>query len=163
AGQLAIVDDLGAVPVLAHCLDGNRNGHPAIRETFLLAQKHLPLPSDVLLISDRGTCSVEHIARLHRHGYAALCPAQWQDYRSLYDAHADQLHWQPASFLSIEQQRRRTSNSTLPREHYELAVLDHTLIDPTDQREIPARLIFVYSSADEKECGQRRQQNIATI
>jgi hypothetical protein len=163
AGQLAIVDDRGAVPVLGHCLDGNRNGHPAIRETFLLAQKHLPLPNDVLLISDRGTCSVEHIARLHRHDYAALCPAQWQDYRSRYDAHADQLHWQPASFLSIEQQRRRTSNSTLPREHYELAVLDHTLIDPTDQHDIPARLIFVYSSADEKECGQRRQQNIATI
>jgi Domain of unknown function (DUF4277) len=162
-GQLAIVDDRGAVPVLGHCLDGNRNGHPAIRETFLLAQQHLPLPSDVLLISDRGTCSVEHIARLHRHGYAALCPAQWQDYRAIYEANRDQLHWQRASFLSIEQQRRRTSNSTLPREHYELAVLRHTLTDPTNQQEIPARLLFVYSSADERECRQRRQQNSAKI
>jgi Domain of unknown function (DUF4277) len=163
AGQLAIVDDRGAVPVLGHCLDGNRNGHPAIRETFLLAQQHLPLPSDVLMISDRGTCSVEHIARLHRHGYAALCPAQWQAFRALYDANVDQLHWQRASFLSIEQQRRRTSHSTLPHEHYELAVLRHTLTDPTNQQEIPARLIFVYSTADERECRQRRQQNIAQI
>jgi hypothetical protein len=163
AGQLAIVDDLGAVPVLGHCLDGNRNGHPAMRETFLLAQQHLPLPSDVLLISDRGTCSVDHIARLHRHGYAALCAAQWPDFRALYDASVEQLHWQRASFLSIEQQRRRTSNSTLPHEHYQLAVLRHQLTDPSNQQEIPARLLFVYSTADERECRQRRHQNIATI
>ncbi len=163
AGQLAIVDDRGAVPVLGHCLDGNRNGHPAIRETFLLAQQHLRLPNDVLMISDRGTCSVEHLARLHRHGYAAVCAAQWQDFRTLYDAHVDQLHWQQASFLSIEQQRRRASNSALPREHYELAVLRHTFTDPTNLQEIPARLIFVYSSADEDACRQRRQQNIAKI
>jgi hypothetical protein len=162
-GQLALVDDRGAVPLLAHCLDGNQNGHPAIRETFLLAQQHLPLPSEMLLISDRGTCSVEHLARLHRAGYAALCPGQWQDYRACYDAHAERLHWQEASFLSIEQQRRRRSGSTLPREHYELAVLRHTLVDPTNQQSIPARLIFVYSTADERESRQRRQKNSATI
>jgi len=163
AGQLAVVDEQGAVPVLGHCLDGNRNGHPAIRQTFLLAQQHLPLPSDVLLISDRGTCSVEHLARLHRAGYAALCPAQWQDFRAVYDAHAAQLHWQPASFLSLEQQRRRATDSSLPREHYELAVLRHTLTDPTNGQAIPARLIFVYSTADESACRQRRQENIAAI
>lgn len=163
ASQLAIVDDRGAVPVLGHCLDGNRNGHPAIRETFLLAQQHLPLPSDVLMISDRGTCSVEHIARLHRHGYAALCPGQWQDFRALYDAHVDQLHWHDASFLSTEQQRRRATGSTLTRDHYELAVLRHALTDPTNKQSIPARLIFVYSTADERECRKHRQQNIAKI
>jgi transposase len=164
AGQLAIVDELGALPVFSHFLDGNQNGHPAIRETFLLAQKHLPMPaSDVLMVSDRGTCSVEHIARLHRHGYAALCTAQWQDYRAIYDANANRLNWQTASFLSIEQKRRRSSGSTLPREHYELAVLDHEFTDPTNKQPIPARLIFVYSSADERECQQHRQKNIAKI
>jgi len=76
AGQLAIVDELGAVPVLGFCLDGNRNGHPAIHQAFLLAQRHLPLPDDILMFSDRGTCSVEHLARLHRNGYAAVCTAQ---------------------------------------------------------------------------------------
>lgn len=161
-GQLALVDDAGALPVLAHCLDGNQNGHPAIRETFLLAQQHLALPKDLLLISDRGTCSVEHLARLHRAGYQALCPGQWQDYRALYDAQAESLTWQQASFLSLEQQRRR-QGSTLPQEHYELAVLRHEWIDPTNQQPIPARLIFVYSTADEQACRQRRQQNIAAI
>lgn len=162
-GQLALVDDQGAVPVLGHCLDGNRNGHPAIRETFQLAQQHLRLPSDLLLISDRGTCSVEHLARLHRLGYAALCSAQWQDYRALYEANRNRLHWQRASFLSVEQKRRRDSNSSLPQEHYELAVLRHTLRDPTNQQDIPARLLFVSSTADAREARQRRQQNIAKI
>src|SRR5262249_22146256 len=141
AGQLAVVDAHGALPVLAHCLDGNRNGNPAIRQTFALAQHHLPLADDLLLFSDRGTCSVEHITRLHRLGYAAVCAAQWQDYRAIYDAHAEQLRWRRASFLSIEQRRRRQHNSALPHDHYELAVLRHTLRDPTTQQEIPARLI----------------------
>lgn len=163
ASQLAIVDAHGALPVLGHCLDGNRNGHPAIQQTFLLAQHHLPLADDMLLFSDRGTCSVEHITRLHRHGYAAVCAAQWQDYRALYDAHADHLNWHDASFLSIEQRRRRLHHSSLPRDHYELAVVRHTLRDPSNQQEIPARLIFVYSTANERECRKRRQQNLAKI
>jgi Domain of unknown function (DUF4277) len=163
AGQLAVVDDLGAVPVLGHCLDGNRNGHPAIREMVLLAEQHLPLADDLLLISDRGTCSVEHLARLHRHGYAALCAAQWQDYRALYDAQAERLQWRTASFLSIEQQRRRACDSALPRDCYQLAVLRHELTDPTNGASIPARLLFVYSTADAREERRRRQANIAKI
>jgi hypothetical protein len=161
--QLAIVDDQGALPVFGHGLDGNRNGHPAIRETFALAQQHLRLPNDLLLISDRGTCSAEHLARLHRLGYAAVCSAQWQDYRTIYEAHRDRLHWQRASFLSGEQQRRRATDSSLPQEHYELAVLRHTLRDPTDGQEIAARLLFVSSTADASAARQRRQQNIAKI
>ena len=37
-------------------------------------QHHLPLADDLLLFSDRGTCSVEHNSCLHRHGYAAVSP-----------------------------------------------------------------------------------------
>jgi hypothetical protein len=163
AGQLAIVDDQGAVPVFVHCFDGNRNNHSAIHDTLDLAGQHLDWPDNVLFISDRGTCSIEHIARLHRNGHQVLCAANWKDYRALYDAHADRLEWQQATFLSIEQQRRRRTQSRLPHEQYEIAVLKHTLIDPTDRTEIPARLIFVYSSADERECRQHRGDNIAKI
>lgn len=163
AGQLAIVDDLGAVPVFLHCVDGNHNNHSAIRETLDLAKDHLDWPDHVLFISDRGTCSLEHIGRLHRHGHQALCAANWKDYRGLYDAHADQLDWQQASYLSVEQQRRRRTDSTLSRDHYEIAVLRHTLIDPTTQAELPARVIFTYSTADERECRQRRSDNVAKI
>jgi hypothetical protein len=162
-GQLAIVDDLGAVPVFLHCVDGNRNNHSAIHDTLDLAFDHLDWPENVLLISDRGTCSIDHIARMHRHGHQVVCAGNWKDYRGLYDGHADTLHWERASFLSVEQQRRRRTHSKLPHEHYEIAALRHTLVDPTNQAEMPARLIFVYSSADERECRQRRSDNIAKI
>jgi transposase len=162
AGQLAVVDDLGAIPVMGHCLAGNHYGHPGIRETFALANQHLPMPNnDVLMVSDRGTCSVEHIARLHRHGYAALCAAQWKDYRTIYLANAKTLNWQMSTFLSIEQERRRKVKSRLPHDQYEIAVLKHVFIDPTNKDKIPGRLIFVRSSADKRECGERREKTIA--
>jgi transposase len=162
-GVSAVVDEHGAVPVLGAVLDGNRNGHTAVREQYHLLRQHLPLPDDLLLVSDRGTFSAEHVARLHRHGHQVLCSVPWNDYRALYEAHAPRLTWQPASYLSIEQQRRRDTGSTLPREGYRLAVVRHTLADPTTGRPIACRLLFVHSSADAEQARQRRQQNIATI
>jgi transposase len=162
-GQVAIVDPLGAVPVFAHVLDGNRNHHPAIHQTFELLRQHLPLPPHLRLISDRGTFSNEHLARLHRHGFAILCAANWSEYRILYETNAEKLTWEKASYLSQEQQRRRKVSSDLPHEHYELAVHKHHIIDPTTGREVPVRLIFVYSTADERESRLRRQEQIATL
>jgi transposase len=162
-GQVAVIDELGAVPIFGHVLDGNRNHHPAIHQTFELLQQHLPLPPRMRLISDRGTYSVEHLARLHRHGYEIVCAANWNDYRSVYDEHAEQLDWQPASYLSIEQRRRRQGQSDLAQEHYELAVQEHQVTDPTNGQNIPVRLIFVYSTADARECCQRRQEQSAQM
>jgi Domain of unknown function (DUF4277) len=162
-GQVAVVDALGAVPIFGHLLDGNRNHHPAIHQTFELLRQHLPLPKHMRLISDRGTFSVEHLARLYRHGFEILCAANWSEYRSLYDTHAEQLTWEPASYLSIEQQRRRQGSSDLPQEHYELAELKHQVTDPTNGKKIPVRLIFVHSTADERESRQRRQEQVAAL
>jgi hypothetical protein len=55
AGVSAVVDDLGAFPIFTHPLDGNRNGFTAIREQYRLMQQHLPLPDEMLMVSDRGT------------------------------------------------------------------------------------------------------------
>jgi transposase len=147
-GITAAVDDLGALPLLGQCLDGNHNNHTAVRQQseWLLAEGLLA--PGALLVSDRGTYSVEHVARLHRHGCHVLCSAPWADYQALYDAHAGRLRWQQASFLSLEQRRRREAGSSLPREHYDLAVLRHTLTDPETAQPVPCRVIFVYSSAD---------------
>lgn len=162
-GLTAVVDERGAVPIFGHAHDGNRNGHTAVQHQIELLRRHLPLPPRLLFISDRGTCSVEHLARLHRYDYHALCSMPWHEVRPLFDQHAQRLSWRPASYLSIEQQRRRDTNSALPCEHYELAVLRHELRDPTNQQAIPARLIFVSSSADAKICRQRRDKDVATI
>jgi transposase len=162
-GLTAAVDNLGALPVFSQCLDGTCHGRRAIREQFALLQQHLPLPDKLLMVSDRGTFSADHVGRLHRNGYHVLCSMNWGDYQAIYDQHATTLRWQTASFLSREQQRRRKSQSSLPHEEYRLAVLKHTLTDPSTHEALPGRLIFVHSSADEKGSCQRRQDNIAKI
>ena len=162
-GMTSVVDERGAVPIFSQCLDGNRNGHTAIREQVQLLDQHLRLPEGTLMISDRGTFSAEHLARLLRHGRHALCSVPWNDYRALYDAHVERLQWQTASYLSIEQQRRRNTNSSLPREEYRIAVLKHQLTDPITHQPFDCRVLFVHSSADAKECQKRREHNIAKI
>jgi transposase len=162
-GIAAAVDDLGALPILGQCLDGNHNNHTAIRQQSEWLLDQGLLSPGALLVSDRGTFSVEHIARLHRHGCHVLCSAPWTDYQALYDAQAGRLSWRRASFLSQEQQRRREVGSALPREHYDLAVVRHTLTDPEAGHPIPCRVIFVYSSADAVICRQTREQDIVRL
>jgi len=163
AGIVSIVDDRGALPVFCHVADGNRNGHTIIRQQFNLLDKHLPLPDGLQLVSDRGTFSAEHVALLHRHGHSFLGAVPWQDYQSLYDTHVSRLDWQTATFLSQEQQRRRTAQSALPQEYYEIAGVDHRLTDPTTKQPIACRVLFCYSSASAKEESRRRLDNIETI
>jgi len=162
-GVTCVVDDLGPVPVACHLYDGNRNGHSGIKEQYELMRQALRLPDNLLLVSDRGTCSAEHLATLLRHGHHGLCAGQWQDYRGIYQQHAAELNWQPASYLSREQQRRRETNSTLPLEEYRLAVVNHRLVDPATKTPFDCRLLFVHSSAAAQESKKRRDKNVAKI
>jgi len=162
AGVSVAMDAHGAVPILVHASAGNHNGHTTIAEQFELLQEHIH-PPGLLLVSDRGTFSAGHVARCHRDGVAVLCSAPWNDYRALYDAHAARLPWQSASYLSLEQQRRRACASSLPQEHYELAVRHHHVVDPDRGRNIPCRVIFVYSTADDKICQQTRAKAVAKL
>lgn len=162
-GVTSVVDDLGPLPVACHLFDGNRNGHTGIKEQYHLLRQFLRLPEHFLLVSDRGTCSAEHMARLRRHQHYAICAGQWQDYSPLFEQRVAQLVWTKASYLSAEQQRRRTSASTLPLEEYRLAVVTHRLVDPTTREPFPCRVIFVHSTASAKEAQQRRDKNIALI
>jgi transposase len=162
AGLGVAVDEQGAVPLLGHVTDGNHNGHTAIAEQFDLLRQQLP-PGRRLLVSDRGTFSAGHVARCQRENITVLCSAPWEDYRALYDQHRPHLQWQPASYLSLEQQRRRSCASTLPLEHYELAVRHHQLVDPDTAAAIPCRVIFVYSTADAQVCQATRTKAVAKI
>jgi transposase len=162
-GITAVVDELGVVPLVGQCLDGNQNGHTAIRQQCDWLRAEGLLQPSTLMISDRGTFSVEHVARLNRHGCPVLCSVPWGDYRQLYDSRATGLNWQQASYLSVEQQRRRNSGSPLPQEHYDLAVARHTLTDPETNQPLPCRVIFVYSSADATICRQTREQDIVRL
>jgi transposase len=162
-GVTSVVDDLGAVPIACHLYDGNRNGHTGVKEQYYLLRQTLNLPTNFLFVSDRGTCSAEHLGTLHTHGHHGLCAAQWQDYQALYEQHAATLSWQKASYLSAEQQRRRNCKSSLPLEEYRLAVLKHQLIDPATKTAFDCRVLFVHSTASAKESKERRAKNIIKI
>lgn len=165
AGLCSIVDDLGAVPIVGHTLNGNDNGKTGIAQQFHLLQHYHPqlLANPLLMVSDRGTYSAGHVARLHRAGHYVLCSVPWRDFRPLFDQHRHTLFWNRASFLSVEQRRRRQAQSSLPKEYHELAVLRHHVTDPDNGENIPCRLLFVFSSADQKICQQKRERTVAKI
>ena len=164
-GVAAFVDDINFVPVFVHPLDGNRNSHTALREQYALMKSLLPLKQGMLMTSDRGTFSAEHVARLHHDGHHVICAVPWNDYQKLYEQHASTLTWQQASYLSQEQQRRRQCDSSLTKDHYELAVINHHIDEPLpgEKKPIAARVIFVRSTAGQREAGQRREKNITKI
>ena len=161
-GLCSIVDDLGAVPIFGHTIAGNHNGKTAINEQFQLLEKYLQ-PESFLMISDRGTYSAAQVARFERAGHRVLCSVPWQEFRPLFAEHRERLFWNRASFLSVEQKRRRDSNSTLPKEYNELAVLRHQITDPETGEIVPCRVIFVFSSADQKVCQKERERTTAKI
>jgi transposase len=162
AGLCTVVDEFGPVPIYGHTVSGNQNGHTAVAEQFALIVKHLR-PPELTMISDRGTYSILHLARMKRERFDALCSAPWDDFRDLYDRHRQKLKWSRASYLSLEQQRRRRRQGDLPHEHYELAVVRHRLTDPESQRDFPVRVIFVFSTADQKVTRQQRAAQVKKI
>lgn len=162
AGLCVHVDELGPLPLFGHTIDGNQNGRTGIDEQFALIQKHLR-PNKLTMISDRGTFSVGHLLRLKSEGFHAICSVPWREFKELFDEKYNELNWHVASYLSIEQQRRRDAESRLPLEHYEIAVTRHQLTDTVTKQDIDCRVIFVHSSADEKVVKQQRQKQIDKI
>lgn len=161
AGLCTVVDEWGPLPIFGHTVAGNQNGHTAVAEQLALAKKHLKL-TELTLISDRGTFSAGHLLRLREAGFAAIAAAPWDDFRALFDQQQEKLKWKQASYLSIEQQRRRTQGN-LPHEHYDLAVVRHTLVERESGAEIPCRVIFVFSTADQKVAEKNRAKSVAKI
>jgi transposase len=161
AGLCTVVDELGALPIFGHTVGGNQNGHTAVAEQLALLKKHLQ-PPELTMISDRGTFSAGHLLRLSDFGYQAITAAPWDDFRGLFDEHYAKLKWKKATYLSLEQERRRKQGN-LPQEHYELAVLRHELTDRDSGRTIPCRVIFVFSTADQKVAQENREKSVQKI
>src|SRR3972149_11160532 len=161
-GVCTYVDELGPLPFFGHTVDGNQNGRTAVAEQLGVIRKHLKL-NKMTMMSDRGPFSVGHFLRLKDADSYAICSAPWGGFKELFDQQRKKLTWKKASYLSIEQQRRRDTDSQLPREHYELAVLRQRLKDDETGREIDCRVIYVFSTADQKVVRQQRQKQIDQI
>jgi hypothetical protein len=162
AGVCTMVDEFGPFPFFGHTVDGNQNGRTAVDEQLGLMRKHLKL-NRFTMFSDRGTYSVGHLLRLKDIDSYAVCSAPWGEFKTLFEKHRKKLTWKTATYLSMEQQRRRDTGSTLPQEHYELAVLRHTLTDDDGGSKIDCRVIFVFSTADQKVVRKQRQKQIDRV
>jgi hypothetical protein len=161
AGLCTVVDEWGPLPIFGHTVSGNDNGHTAVAEQLALLRKHLR-PPQLTMISDRGTFSVGHLLRLEDAGYHAIAAAPWDEFRGLFDKQRPALKWKKATYLSIEQQRRRRQGG-LPQEHYELAVVRHELTEAGSGRTLPCRVIFVFSTADQKVARKNRDKSVAKL
>ena len=161
AGLCTVVDQWGPLPIFGHTVGGNENGHTAVADQLALLQKHLR-PPELTMISDRGTFSVGHLLRLADDRYHAIVAAPWVEFRPLFDQERARLKWKRASYLSIEQQRRRRQGK-LPHEHYDLAVVRHTLTDDKTGRTLACRVIFVFSTADQKVAQKNREKSVAKL
>jgi hypothetical protein len=161
AGLCTVVDEFGPLPIFGHTVDGNRNGHTAVAEQMALWKKHLRAP-ELTMFSDRGTFSVGYLLALQAEGYAACAAVPWDEVRNLFDQQRENLHWKRASYLSLEQQRRRTQGN-LPQEHYDLAVVDHELTDRDSKQKLRCRVIFVFSTADQKVARKNREKSVAKL
>jgi transposase len=161
AGLCTVVDEWGALPIFGHTISGNDNGHTAVAEQLALLQKHLR-PAELTMISDRGTFSVGHLLRLEDAGYHAIVAAPWDEFRPLFDRQRAAMTWKKASYLSIEQQRRRRQGD-LPQEHYELGVVRHELTEASSGRTLSCRVIFVFSTADQKVARKNREKSVAKL
>ncbi|NQX95234.1 MAG: hypothetical protein HRT64_10010, partial [Erythrobacter sp.] len=51
------------------------------------------------------------VKRLKAEGFHAICSVPWGEFRELFDDRFNSLTWQEASYLSMEQQRRRDRES----------------------------------------------------
>ena len=162
AGLTTYIDELGPLPIFGHIISGNQNGRTGIRQQLALIDKLLK-PQKLTMISDRGTFSVGHLLRLQDAKSHAICSVPWGDVKELFDQRRQSMQWKQASFLSIEQQRRRDRSSALPKEHYELSVQKHEFHDNESKRSIDTRVIFVFSTADQKVLRQQRQKQITRI
>jgi hypothetical protein len=76
AGICTHVDEFGPLPIYGHTVSGNQNGRSSVAEQFALIKKHLR-PPELTMISDRGTYSIVHLARMKNEGFDALCSAPW--------------------------------------------------------------------------------------
>ena len=162
AGLTTYIDKFGPLPIFGHTVSGNQNGRTAIRQQLALIDRLLK-PQSLTMISDRGTFSVGHLLRLQDAKSNAICSVPWADVKDLFAECRSKMKWEPASFLSIEQQRRRDRSSELPQEHYELSCQEHDFYDNESKRSIGTRVIFVFSTADQKVVRQQRQKNIVRI
>ena len=160
-------DGKGPVPFFYHSADGSANGHIAAAKNLQNLLKYVK-PKKLLMITDRGCFSAELAVDLVRkHHFDFISSLTWtKDLAELYDQNKPVM--QEASFLSLKEQRKRQAEKAPETwERYLIGETPYTITHEgkvetssgetkTVKRSIQARLIYVFSTADQKVCRKTR-------
>lgn len=162
-------DGKGPVPFFYHSADGSANGHRAVAKNLQHLLKYVK-PKKLLLITDRGCFSAAQAVELARqHHFDFISSLTWTEaLAQLYDQHKPVL--KEASFLSLQEQRKRQADQPPEAwERYYVGEIPYTFTQEqkvetpsgkkrTEKPSIRARLIYVFSTADEKVCRKTRMK-----
>lgn len=160
-------DGKGPVPFFYHSADGSANGHIAVAKNLQNMLKYVK-PKKLLMITDRGCFSAEQAVDLVRkHHFDFISSLTWtKDLADLYDQKKPVM--KEASFLSLKEQLKRQAKKPPETwERYFIGEMGHTITHEqkvetssgnkkTEKRSIRARLIYVFSTADQKVCRKTR-------
>ena len=160
-------DGKGPIPFFYHSADGSANGHIAVAKNLQHMLKYLK-PNELMMITDRGCFSAEQAVDLvQKHHFDFISSLTWTDtLAKLYDP--KKLVMKEASFLSLKEQRKRDAKKPPETwERYLIGEIPYTITHEqqvetasgekkTEERSIRARLIYVFSTADEKVCRKTR-------
>jgi len=162
-------DGKGPVPFFYHSADGSANGHTAVAKNLQHMLKYVK-PNKLLMISDRGCFSAEHAVDLVRkHHFDFISSLTWTNaLANLYDEKKPVM--KEASFLSLKEQHKRDAEKPPETwERYFIGEVPYTIthaqqvVTPssdqkTEKRSIRARLVYVFSTADQKVCRRTRNK-----
>jgi len=160
-------DEKGPVPFFYHSADGSANGHIAVAKNLQHMLKYVK-PKKLLMITDRGCFSAEQAVDLVRkHHFDFISSLTWTEtLANLYDQKKPVMR--EASFLSFKEQRKRQAEKPPETwERYSIGEIPYTIKHEqkvetpsgekkTEKRSIRARLIYVFSTADQKVCRKTR-------
>ena len=160
-------DGKGPVPFFYHSADGSANGHIAVAKNLQHMLKYVK-PKNLLMITDRGCFSAEQAVDLvATHHFDFISSLTWTEaLANLYDQKKPTMR--EASFLSLKEQMKREAGKPEETwERYNLGEVPYTITHEqkletpsgekkTLKRSIRARLIYVFSTADQKVCRKTR-------
>lgn len=148
-------DGNGPLPFFYHTADGSANDHIATAKNLQHLLRYVK-PKRLLYIADRGCFSSRQAIELADKGFHFLYSVPWsEELAILYRDRTPAM--QEASFLSLAEKRKRELQQPEEQwERYFVGEIPHMICH--EKRSLAVRLVYVYSTADEKTCRAMRQR-----
>jgi transposase len=153
-------DGKGPVPFFYHTADGSANDHISTAKNLQHLLKFVK-PKRLLQIGDRGNFSVGQAIKLSEKRFYFIYSLPWsEELAHLYSSRKPSMV--EASFRSLAEKRKRKAKK--PEEEWEryfIGEIPHTI--KHKKQHLGVRLVYVYSTRDEKTCRSTREKHVERI